>query len=109
MSLTPLRRLFAIWPLIASLQGILPAQAPQVSRILWGVGFRILEVPLNSAQPLKSIALLLEPVPDALITVGIVLRTWLRLLRRDRTALASIHRLISQERIFPPSNIMLFI
>jgi 2-dehydro-3-deoxyphosphogalactonate aldolase len=60
-------------PLIAILRGLTPAEAPVVGRVLWDAGFRILEVPLNSPQPLESIALLREALPDALIGAGTVL------------------------------------
>jgi 2-dehydro-3-deoxyphosphogalactonate aldolase len=60
-------------PLIAILRGLTPAEAPHVGRVLWDAGFRILEVPLNSPQPLHSIALLREALPDALIGAGTVL------------------------------------
>jgi 2-dehydro-3-deoxyphosphogalactonate aldolase len=60
-------------PLIAILRGLTPDEAPPVGRVLWDAGFRILEVPLNSPQPLESIALLREALPDALIGAGTVL------------------------------------
>jgi 2-dehydro-3-deoxyphosphogalactonate aldolase len=60
-------------PLIAILRGLTPAEAPSVGRALWNAGFRVLEVPLNSPQPLESIALLRETLPDALIGAGTVL------------------------------------
>jgi 2-dehydro-3-deoxyphosphogalactonate aldolase len=60
-------------PLIAILRGLTPAEAPDVGRVLWDAGFRILEVPLNSPQPLESIALLRKALPDALIGAGTVL------------------------------------
>lgn len=60
-------------PLIAILRGLTPAEAPHVGRALWNAGFRILEVPLNSPQPLESIALLREALPEALIGAGTVL------------------------------------
>jgi 2-dehydro-3-deoxyphosphogalactonate aldolase len=45
-------------PLIAVLRGITPEEIPAVAEALVAKGFRILEVPLNSPQPLDSIALL---------------------------------------------------
>ncbi len=60
-------------PLIAILRGLTPLEAPDVGRVLWDAGFRILEVPLNSPQPFESIALLREALPDALIGAGTVL------------------------------------
>ena len=43
-------------PLIAILRGLLPDSAEQVSDTLVDAGFRIIEVPLNSPDPLVSIA-----------------------------------------------------
>ncbi len=60
-------------PLIAILRGLTPLEAPDVGRVLWDAGFRILEVPLNSPQPFESIALLRKALPDALIGAGTVL------------------------------------
>jgi 2-dehydro-3-deoxyphosphogalactonate aldolase len=45
-------------PLIAILRGITPAEAVPVGQVLADAGFRIIEVPLNSPQPLHSIELL---------------------------------------------------
>ena len=60
-------------PLIAILRGITPNEAPAVGRALWDAGFRILEVPLNSPEPMISIAMLRLALPDALIGAGTVL------------------------------------
>lgn len=67
------RDAFAYSPLIAILRGLTPQEAPQVGRVLWDAGFRILEVPLNSPEPLASIAALHSALPDALIGAGTVL------------------------------------
>ena len=42
-------------PLIAILRGITPEEAVPVGLALAEAGFRIIEVPLNSPQPLQSI------------------------------------------------------
>ena len=42
-------------PLVAILRGITPDEIDSVSDILVGAGFRIIEVPLNSPDPLRSI------------------------------------------------------
>jgi 2-dehydro-3-deoxyphosphogalactonate aldolase len=60
-------------PLIAILRGVTPQEAPEVGRVLWDAGFRILEVPLNSPEPFVSIAALREALPDALVGAGTVL------------------------------------
>ena len=50
---------FAKWlqpvPLIAILRGITPEEIPGVGQALVDAGIRIIEVPLNSPQPLLSI------------------------------------------------------
>ena len=44
-------------PLVAILRGLNPAEAPEIGDAIVGAGFQLLEVPLNSPQPLESIAL----------------------------------------------------
>ena len=60
-------------PLVAILRGLTPAEAPAVGDALIEAGFRLLEVPLNSPDPLESIALLRARCPDALVGAGTVL------------------------------------
>ncbi|MDM0074396.1 2-dehydro-3-deoxy-6-phosphogalactonate aldolase [Variovorax sp. J2P1-59] len=60
-------------PLVAILRGLTPAEAPAVGDAIVEAGFRLLEVPLNSPQPLDSIALLRQRFPDALVGAGTVL------------------------------------
>jgi len=60
-------------PLVAILRGLKPAEAPAIGDALVEAGFRLLEVPLNSPQPLDSIALLRKRFPDALVGAGTVL------------------------------------
>lgn len=60
-------------PLVAILRGLTPAEAPAVGDALVAPGFRLLEVPLNSPQPLESIALLRARCPQALVGAGTVL------------------------------------
>ncbi|CAN7227937.1 MULTISPECIES: 2-dehydro-3-deoxy-6-phosphogalactonate aldolase [unclassified Variovorax] len=60
-------------PLVAILRGLTPAEAPEVGDAIVEAGFRLLEVPLNSPQPLESIALLRRRFPDALVGAGTVL------------------------------------
>lgn len=60
-------------PLVAILRGLTPAEAEPVGDALVGTGFRLLEVPLNSPEPLASIALLRRRFPDALVGAGTVL------------------------------------
>jgi 2-dehydro-3-deoxyphosphogalactonate aldolase len=61
-------------PLVAILRGLTPTEAPAIGDVLVETGFRILEVPLNSPQPLDSIALLRKRFPQALVGAGTVLR-----------------------------------
>lgn len=67
------RAALSFCPLIAILRGLTPHEAPAVGRALWDAGFRILEVPLNSPEPLASIAALRSELPQALIGAGTVL------------------------------------
>ncbi|MFT3721349.1 2-dehydro-3-deoxy-6-phosphogalactonate aldolase [Pseudorhodoferax sp.] len=61
-------------PLVAILRGLAPAEAPAVGQALDAAGFTLLEVPLNSPQPLDSIAALSAQHPGKLVGAGTVLR-----------------------------------
>ncbi len=60
-------------PLIAILRGLTPAEAPAIGEALVSSGFALIEVPLNSPQPLQSIAALTQLFPNVLIGAGTVL------------------------------------
>lgn len=60
-------------PLIAILRGITPAEITATAEVLYQAGVRIIEVPLNSPDPLHSIELLAARLPDCLIGAGTVL------------------------------------
>ena len=60
-------------PLVAILRGLSPAEAADVGDAIVEPGFRLLEVPLNSPQPLESIALMRQRFPNALVGAGTVL------------------------------------
>ena len=60
-------------PLVAILRGLTPAEAPAIGQALVDAGFALLEVPLNSPNPLDSIALLARQHPNALVGAGTVL------------------------------------
>jgi 2-dehydro-3-deoxyphosphogalactonate aldolase len=60
-------------PLVAILRGIRPDEAVAIGGVLIDAGWRMLEVPLNSPEPLRSIAALVEAFPDALVGAGTVL------------------------------------
>jgi 2-dehydro-3-deoxyphosphogalactonate aldolase len=67
---------FEACPLIAILRGIAPSEATAHGQALYEAGFRIVEVPLNSPDPLASIAALRKSLPaDAIVGAGTVLRT----------------------------------
>ena len=61
-------------PLVAILRGLTPAEAPAIGQALTQAGFGLLEVPLNSPEPLASIRALRDALPaDCLIGAGTVL------------------------------------
>jgi 2-dehydro-3-deoxyphosphogalactonate aldolase len=62
--------------LIAILRGVTPGEAAAVGHSLYDAGFRIIEVPLNSPDPLTSIATLRRAMPaDCVVGAGTVLTT----------------------------------
>ncbi len=62
-------------PLVAILRGLTPDESVGIGRALSDGGFRVLEVPLNSPQPLASIRRLADSLgEDHLIGAGTVLR-----------------------------------
>lgn len=62
----------AACPLVAILRGLSPADAPAVGEALVNSGWKLIEVPLNSPEPLVSIAALAKAHPDALVGAGTV-------------------------------------
>jgi len=69
----PLAQAMAQLPLIAILRGLTPAEAPAIGDALVASGFALIEVPLNSPEPLQSIAALTQRLPQALVGAGTVL------------------------------------
>lgn len=73
MSLTFTEALAAC-PLVAILRGLTPAEAPEIGAALVSAGFTLIEVPLNSPDPLASIRLMAQTFGDrALIGAGTVM------------------------------------
>jgi 2-dehydro-3-deoxyphosphogalactonate aldolase len=68
-----LNQALAQLPLIAILRGLTPTEAPAIGQALVDSGFAIIEVPLNSPEPLHSIATLSRLFPNTLIGAGTVL------------------------------------
>jgi 2-dehydro-3-deoxyphosphogalactonate aldolase len=63
-------------PLIAILRGITPQQSEEVVEALYAAGFRMVEVPLNSPDPMDSIERIAKRFgDDMLIGAGTVLST----------------------------------
>lgn len=61
--------------MVAILRGITPEQAPGVGAVLYEAGFRLIEVPLNSPEPLRSIERLAAHLPaDVLLGAGTVMQ-----------------------------------
>ena len=54
-------------PLIAILRGLAPDQAVPVAEVLVEAGFRFIEVPLNSPEPLKSISAIAQKFGDKVV------------------------------------------
>lgn len=73
-ALTAFNAAMAALPLVAILRGLAPTEAVAVAQALYGAGFRLIEVPLNSPEPLISIASIRSALPgDAVIGAGTVL------------------------------------
>ena len=69
-----LQRRLSECPLVAIIRGVTPADAEAIGEAIYEAGIRIIEVPLNSPEPLESIRLLARHLGDrALIGAGTVL------------------------------------
>lgn len=63
------------FPLIAILRGVTPDEVVDVAQALFDTGFRIIEVPMNSPEPLSSIEKLSEHFGEQILTgAGTVLK-----------------------------------
>lgn len=70
---SPFKQALRELPLIAILRGLTPAEAPAMGDALVDAGFTLIEVPLNSPEPLRSIEALRTRCPTALVGAGTVL------------------------------------
>jgi 2-dehydro-3-deoxyphosphogalactonate aldolase len=69
-----LRNYLTELPLVAILRGLKPENAEAVGHALVEAGFRIIEVPLNSPEPFRSIEILAKTMPEnVLVGAGTVL------------------------------------
>lgn len=65
---------YAAFPLVAILRGVKPGEVIDIAEALVAAGFRLIEVPLNSPDPLTSIATLVRHLGDrAMVGAGTVL------------------------------------
>lgn len=65
---------FSACPLVAIIRGVTPDEVEDIGEALFEVGIRIIEVPLNSPEPLKSIERLASCMGDrTLVGAGTVL------------------------------------
>ena len=72
--LSDFRSYFSACPLVAIIRGVQPSEAEEIGAALFEAGIRIIEVPLNSPEPLASIRRLADAFGDrALIGAGTVL------------------------------------
>jgi 2-dehydro-3-deoxyphosphogalactonate aldolase len=73
-ALEDFRRYFADCPLVAIIRGVTPTDAEAISGALYDGGIRIIEVPLNSPEPLESIRIIAGAFGQrALVGAGTVL------------------------------------
>jgi 2-dehydro-3-deoxyphosphogalactonate aldolase len=70
----PFRDYLSAFPLVAILRGLKPDNAEAIGGALVEAGFRIIEVPLNSPEPFRSIAITAKTFgPEVLVGAGTVL------------------------------------
>lgn len=69
-----LQAVMAKLPLVAILRGVKPGEAPAIAEALLAEGFDLIEIPLNSPEPLRSIEAVRQLAPPrALVGAGTVL------------------------------------
>lgn len=64
---------FAAFPLVAILRGVQPDEAVPVAQAIAAQGWTLIEIPLNSPQPLASIEAASAACPQAVVGAGTVL------------------------------------
>lgn len=70
----PIRDYLSVCPLVGIIRGVTPDEAEAIGAAIFDAGIRIIEVPLNSPDPLASIRRLADSLGDrALIGAGTVL------------------------------------
>lgn len=70
------RECFDACPLVAIIRGVTPAEVEAIGQAIWNAGIRIIEVPLNSPEPLASIERLASRLGEvAMIGAGTVLNS----------------------------------
>jgi 2-dehydro-3-deoxyphosphogalactonate aldolase len=90
-------RYFSHCPLVAIIRGVTPDEVEAVGNAIFEAGIRIIEVPLNSPDPLKSIERLANCMGDrALVGAGTVL---------DVEKVAEVHAAGGQLVVSPNANI----
>jgi 2-dehydro-3-deoxyphosphogalactonate aldolase len=62
-----LRRYMDECPLIAIIRGVTPGEVEEIGQAIYDGGIRIIEVPLNSPEPLRSIELLARKFGDSML------------------------------------------
>jgi 2-dehydro-3-deoxyphosphogalactonate aldolase len=86
----------AICPLVGIIRGVTPDEAEAIGAAIFEAGIRIIEVPLNSRDPLKSIRRLADSFGDrALIGAGTVL---------DPAQVAEVHSAGGRLVVSPNTN-----
>ncbi|HEY7759259.1 MAG TPA: 2-dehydro-3-deoxy-6-phosphogalactonate aldolase [Burkholderiales bacterium] len=74
MKVPPLEEALSVCPLVAILRGVRPDECVDIGTVLAEAGFAVIEVPLNSPEPMRSIALLAAALGSrALIGAGTVI------------------------------------
>ena len=92
-----LHRYFDECPLVAIIRGVTPADAEEIGAAIYEAGIRIIEVPLNSPDPLKSIETLARRFgEDALVGAGTVL---------DPADVARVHQAGGRIIVSPDTNV----